>query len=158
MAEESLADLIGLAAADPRLTDALTGLGFPRDVVAVVEREQDAPDGSGEGGGVATLKAPGRALRLTFVQEDGGSWFLHQITYLRGQPELPEHPVLPLGVAFGQPQAEVLALLGEPAFTAALGSQRWERGDVAVVIDYDRDGGVKRVHCLLSDRALLARR
>jgi hypothetical protein len=158
VADESPADLIGLDARDPGLASALETLGFERDLVAVIEREQDAPDSSGEGGGSARLRAPGRALRLTFVQEDDGSWFLHQVTYLRGEPDWPEHPELPLGVAFGQTRAEVIALVGEPTFTAAFGSQRWERGDVAVVLDYDRDGGVRRVHCLMSDPALLARR
>jgi hypothetical protein len=161
VADESLADLIGLDARDPGLTSALEALGFERDLVAVIEREQDAPDSSGEGGGSASLKAPGRALRLTFVQEGDGSWFLYEIAYLRGRPEQPEeleHPVLPLGVAFGQTAAEVIARVGEPTATAALGAQRWERGDVAVVLAYDRGGGVKRVHCLMSDPALLARR
>jgi hypothetical protein len=70
VADESLAELIGMDAADPRLTRALVGLGFPGDLVPVIEREQDPPDRSGEGGGSATLDAPARAVRVTFFQAE----------------------------------------------------------------------------------------
>lgn len=157
MADGSLADLIGLAADDRRLTGALEALDFPRELVSLIEREQDEPDSSGEGGGVATLKAPARAVSLTFMQVDG-SWILYQIMYRRAEPGRPEHPVLPMGLTFGETGAEIVARAGEPASTAALGPQRWVLGDVAVVAAYDKDGGVKRVHALMSDQALRARR
>ena len=135
MADDSLADLVGVDADDPRLTRALAALGFPRDLVPVIEREQDAPDSSGEGGGCSTLNAPARAVRVTFFQADDGSWYLHEITYLKGKPQRPAHPVLPLGLTFGQPGSEVLARLGEPTLRALLGSHRWERDDLTLVLD-----------------------
>jgi hypothetical protein len=141
-------------ARDPRLTQALAALGFPRDLVPVIEREQDAPDDSGEGGGSSTLDAPAAAVRVTFFQADDGSWYLYEITYSKGRPQQPAHPVLPLGLAFGQPASEVLARLGEPTLRALLGSHRWERDDLTLVLHYDKDGGVRRVHCAMSKQAL----
>jgi hypothetical protein len=157
VADESLTELIGMDAADPRLTRALVGLGFPGDLVPVIEREQDPPDRSGEGGGSATLDAPARAVRVTFFQAEDGSWYVYQIRFGTGQPQRPAHPVLPLGLAFGQPRAEVLARLGEPTLRAVLGSHRWERDDLTLVLDYDKDGGVRRVHCAMSTAALRER-
>jgi len=122
--------------------------------VPVIEREQDVPDSSGEGGGCSTLNAPARAVRVTFFRADGRSWYLHEITYLKGKPQRPAHPVLPLGLAFGQPRSEVLARLGEPTLRALFGSHRWERDDLTLVIDYDEDGGVRRIHCAMSKQAL----
>jgi len=157
VADESLADLVGVDAADPRLRSALAALGFPRDLVPVIEREQDAPDSSGEGGGSSTIEAPDRAVRFTFMRADDGSWYLYEIMYRRGRPERPEHPVLPLGLAFGEPGPEVVARLGEPTLRALLGSHRWERDDLTLVIDYDNDDAVKRVHCAMSTQALADR-
>jgi hypothetical protein len=157
VADNSLADLIGVDADEPGLTRALASLGFPRDLVSVIEREQDVPDSSGEGGGCSTLNAPARAVRVTFFQADDGSWYLHEITYGRGDSQRPAHPVLPLGLAFGQPRSEVLARLGEPTLRALLGSHRWERDDVTLVLDYDGDGRVRRIHCAMSKRALADR-
>jgi hypothetical protein len=156
--DESLADMVGLDAADPRLARAAETLGLPGDLVSLIEQEQDEPDSSGEGGGVATLTAPARAVKLTFMQVDDGSWLLYQIMYRRAEPERPEHPVLPMGLSFGETGAEIVARAGEPESTAVLGAQRWELGDVAVVVAYDKDGGVKRVQALMSNQALLARR
>jgi hypothetical protein len=69
-------------------------------------------------------------------------------------PQRPAHPVLPLGLTFGQPGSEVLARLGEPTLRALLGSHRWERDDLTLVIDYDADGGVRRIHCAMGKQAL----
>jgi hypothetical protein len=154
VAEESLADLVGVDAEDPGLTRALAPLGLPFDLVPVIEREQDAPDSAGEGGGSSTLDAPARAVRLTFFQAGDGSWYLYEITYGKGRPERPAYPVLPLGLAFGQPGPEVVARLGEPTLRALLGSHRWERDDLTLVLDYDKEGGVRRVHCAMSKQAL----
>lgn len=154
MVDESLVDLVGMDARDPRLTQALTALGFPRDLLPVIEREQDAPDDAGEDGGSATLDAPARAVRVTFLQADDGSWRLYEIVYSSARPQRPAHPVLPLGLAFGQPASEVLARLGEPTLRALLGSHRWERDDFTLVLDYDKEGGVRRVHCAMSKQAL----
>jgi hypothetical protein len=139
---------------DPGLGRALAALGFPRDLVPVIEREQEAPDSSGEGGGVSTLDAPARAVRVRFLQADDGSWYLYEIMYGSGRPERPAHPVLPLGLAFGQPGSEVLTRLGEPTLRALLGGHRWERDDLTLVLDYDKDGGVKRIRCAMSKQAL----
>jgi hypothetical protein len=136
VADDSLADLVGVDADDPRLARALAALGFPHELVPVIEREQDVPDSSGEGDGCATLHAPARAVRVTFFQADDGSWYLHEITYLKGKPQ------------------RVLARLGEPTLRALLGSHRWERDDLTLVLDYDQDGGVQRIRCAMSKQAL----
>jgi hypothetical protein len=155
--DESLADLVGADADDPRLTRALAALGLPHDLVPVIEREQDAPDDAGEGGGCSTLDAPARAVRLTFLQADDGSWYLNEITYGKGGPDRPAHPELPLGLAFGQPASDVIARLGEPTLRAVLGAHRWERDDLTLVLSYDKDDGVKRVRCAMSNQALRER-
>lgn len=153
MADESLADLLGVDAHDARLTRALATLGFPHDLVPLIEREQDVPPSVG----VSTLHAPARAVRVTFFRSDVGSWYLYSITYGRGRPEQPAHMTLPLGLSFGQPSSEVLARLGEPTIRAVFGSHRWERDDLTLVLDYDNDGGVQRVHHVMSNQALRER-
>jgi hypothetical protein len=155
--DESLVVLLGVDAEDPDLRRALAALGLPQDLVPVIEREQDAPDDAGEGGGVSTVDAPARAVRFTFLQADDGSWYLYEITHGRGGPERPAHPVLPLGLAFGEPSSDVVARLGEPTLRAALGAHRWERDDLTLVLTYDADGGVKRVRCEMSSQALAER-
>jgi hypothetical protein len=152
--DESLADLVGVDADDPGLTRALAALGLPHDLVPVIEREQDEPDDAGEGGGCSTLDAPARAVRLTFMQANDGSWYLYEIMYGKGQPDRPAHPVLPLGLAFGQRGSDVVARLGEPTLRAVLGAHRWERDDLTLVLNYDKDDGVKRVRCAMSNQAL----
>jgi hypothetical protein len=150
VADESLADLLGMDARDVRLTRALATLGFPLDLVPLIEREQDTPRSAG----VSTLHAPARAVRVTFMRSDEGSWYVYEIMCGRGQPERPAHPALPLGLSFDQSRSEVLRTLGEPTIRAVLGSHRWERDDLTLVIDYDRDGGVRRVHYVMSNQAL----
>jgi hypothetical protein len=148
--DESLTDLLGMGASDARLTRALATLGFPLDLVPLIEREQDTPRSAG----VSTLHAPARAVRVTFMRSDGGSWYVYEIMCGRGQPGRPEHPALPLGLSFDQSRSEVLMRLGEPTIRAALGSHRWERDDLTLVLDYDRDGGVRRIHYVMSNQAL----
>jgi hypothetical protein len=157
VADDSLADLVGVDADDPRLTRALAALGFPRDLVTVIEREQDSPDSLGEGGGCSTLNAPARAVSVTFFQADDGSWYLNEIMYLNDKPQRPAHPVLPLGLTFGQPRSEVLAQLGEPTLRALLGAHRWERDDLTLVVDYDEGGRVWQIRCAMSNQALSER-
>jgi hypothetical protein len=153
VADESLAGLLGMDARDARLKRALATWGFPLDLVALIERQQDAPRNAG----VSTLDAPARAVRVTFMRSDDGSWCVYEITCGRGQPERPAHPALPLGLSFDQFRSDVVALLGEPTIRAVLGSHRWERDDLTLVLDYDRDGGVRRVHYVMSNQALRER-
>jgi hypothetical protein len=153
VADESLVDLLGMDARDARLTRASAALGFPLDLVPAIERQQDTPRTVG----ISTLHAPAQAVRVTFMRSDDGSWYVYEIMCGRGQPERPAHPALPLGLSFGQPRSEVLTRLGEPTIRAALGSHRWERDDLTLVLDYDRDGGVRRVHYVMSNQALRER-
>jgi hypothetical protein len=150
VSEESLLDLLGMDARDVRLTRALATLGFPLDLVPQIEREQDTPRNAG----VSTLHAPARAVGVTFMRSNDGSWYVYEITCGRGRPERPAHPALPLGLSFDQSRSEVLIGLGEPTIRAVLGSHRWERDNLTLVLDYDKDGGVRRVHYVMSNQAL----
>jgi hypothetical protein len=64
---------------------------------------------------------------------------------------------LPLGLAIGQPKADVVARLGAPTSEALLGPFRWERDDLTLVITWNRSDTVGSVHCAMTGAALRAR-
>ena len=154
---KALVDLLDADIDDPRLGRVLAGFGLPEDVAGLaqlIEQVQDPADESGEGGGVATVRAPACSARLTFFRGADPPWYLAEVVFGAPQADRPACTDLPLGLRFGDSRASTNSWFGEPTIRAVFGADRWERPDLIVSVDYDSADSVRRMHFALSVQAL----